>query len=366
MSFFKRAGVEIIRSAVIALVISSTFAGAAFWQWSQTPGSNATADPNINWTIGMAPSAVSGSSRSMMAQLAKYRDDVSGLLATSGTSTAYTVTSNQGLCLSPSTTPQDGQQISVTVNNTNGNAATLAADSCSAYPIQSSAGVAVGAGTMVAGSPYTLKYSATNSAWMLSGFYSNPYNIPIGGMIDYTGSSAPNSNFVLPYGQCISRTTYAVYFAQVGTTYGTCDGSTTFGVPDLRGRVIAGHDAMGGTSANRLSSVMASTTLGATGGAQNHALTLAELPTGITSANASQSITVSTGSYIPLSSVPVTNLTTGSGSNTAIPWANGGTYTYAQSLTGSNSISVTSNNTSGTAHPTVQPTFIANKLLRII
>ena len=58
-------------------------------------------------------------------------------------------------------------------------------------------------------------------------------------------------------------------FTALGTTYGG-DGSTTFNLPDLRGRVIAGKDDMGTTSADRLTNQtggLDGDTLGATGGA---------------------------------------------------------------------------------------------------
>ena len=64
--------------------------------------------------------------------------------------------------------------------------------------------------------------------------------------------------------------------------YGLGDGSTTFNVPDYRGRMIAGNDSMGGTAASRLTA--ADTTngvygnLGAAGGSQSHTLTEAETP----------------------------------------------------------------------------------------
>ena len=67
----------------------------SFWKWSRSASSNATADGSINWAEGMAPSAVNDSARAMMAAAAKFRDDISGSLGTSGTSTAYTVSSNQ-------------------------------------------------------------------------------------------------------------------------------------------------------------------------------------------------------------------------------------------------------------------------------
>lgn len=106
------------------------------------------------------------------------------------------------------------------------------------------------------------------------------YLVPAGAVSPYAGSSEP-TGWVLCYGQAISRTTYAALFAAIGTTYGVGDGSTTFNVPDLRGRVVAGQDDMGGTSADRLTNQtggLDGDTLGATGGAETHTLTEAQLP----------------------------------------------------------------------------------------
>jgi microcystin-dependent protein len=69
----------------------------------------------------------------------------------------------------------------------------------------------------------------------------------------------------------VSRVTYSGLFLTISTTYGVGDGSTTFNLPDLRGRTIAGEDDMGGTAANRITSAVSgitATTLGATGGNQ--------------------------------------------------------------------------------------------------
>lgn len=44
-------------------------------------------------------------------------------------------------------------------------------------------------------------------------------------------------------GALVSRTTYAALFAVIGTVYGEGDGSTTFALPDLRGRYIEGQNA---------------------------------------------------------------------------------------------------------------------------
>ena len=56
---------------------------------------DATADSTINWAEGQAPSSVNDSARAMMAATAKYRDDIAGAIVTSGTSTAYLVSSYQ-------------------------------------------------------------------------------------------------------------------------------------------------------------------------------------------------------------------------------------------------------------------------------
>jgi microcystin-dependent protein len=97
--------------------------------------------------------------------------------------------------------------------------------------------------------------------------------MPTGAVIPYAGSAAPTGWLLCDGGSSgISRTTYAALFAVIGTTYGSGDGSTTFNVPDLRGRVPAGKDNMGGIAANRLSasvSGVTGTTLGATGGSQS-------------------------------------------------------------------------------------------------
>ena len=115
-----------------------------------------------------------------------------------------------------------------------------------------------------------------------SGTLSWASGTPSGIITAYGGTSAP-SGWLLCYGQAISRTTYADLFTAIGTTYGSGDGSTTFNLPDLRGRVVAGQDDMGGSSANRLtnqSGGLNGDTLGATGGAETHTITTGQLPSG--------------------------------------------------------------------------------------
>jgi microcystin-dependent protein len=86
----------------------------------------------------------------------------------------------------------------------------------------------------------------------------------VGTIVDYAGATAP-SGWLLCFGQAVSRTTYTRLFQAIGTAWGAGDGSSTFNLPDFRGRFRVGLDNMGGTPANRLSSIVP-TTLGASGG----------------------------------------------------------------------------------------------------
>lgn len=88
---------------------------------------------------------------------------------------------------------------------------------------------------------------------------SGPGLVPVGTVIS-TALSATISGWLLCDGSNVSRTTYASLFAAIGTTYGSGDGSTTFGIPNLKGRIPVGLDA----------TQTEFDTLGETGGAKAH------------------------------------------------------------------------------------------------
>src|SRR5712691_9698334 len=248
------------------------------YKWSTTAANNATADSTINWAEGQAPSSVNDSARAEMAAVAKFRDDIAGAITTGGSSTAYTATSSQGF---NSLANMSGKMIAFVPHTTNGATVTLNVDGLGAKPLRSAPSAELLAGVLVQGTPYVATYYNATAEWLLHGFYGNPYNVPLGGMLEFTGTTAPNSSFVLPFGQAISRTIYAAYFAMVGTTYGAGDGSTTFNVIDKRGRVSAGKTNMGGSDAGGITTAgsgIDGTTLGASGGGQNVTLARANLP----------------------------------------------------------------------------------------
>lgn len=183
--------------------------------------------------------------------------------------------------------------------------------------------------------------------------------MPTAAVLPYAGSSAP-TGWLLCYGQAVSRTTYSALFAAIGTTYGAGDGSTTFNLPDMRGRVAAGVDNMGGTAANRLGSgntggVTGSATLGAAGGEQSHTTTTAEMPVhahGVSDPGHAHTLKrdISQGSAADTIDVP--NLGVGN----SYPIANA-TETATTGITIQNA-------GSGGAHNNVQPTLVLNYIIK--
>lgn len=87
--------------------------------------------------------------------------------------------------------------------------------------------------------------------------------IPPGVTADYAGSSAP-TGWLECNGAAVNRSTYSALFAAIGETFGVGDSSTTFNLPDLRGRTSIGS----GTGTD-----LSARTLGATVGVESVTLT---------------------------------------------------------------------------------------------
>jgi microcystin-dependent protein len=138
----------------------------------------------------------------------------------------------------------------------------------------------------------------------------------------------------------------------------------TIALPDARGRVIAALDDMGNSAAGRLTSSYfgAGTTLGATGGAESVTLALAHIPIGINSSNASQAISVTSLSNVTQNAVYISYPNAGGGGTIVL---NSGPINAPATSTGNNSISVTSTNTGGNPHRTVQPTLLATYYIKL-
>ena len=136
------------------------------YKWSKTAATNSSADSTINWAEGQAPSSVNDSARAEMAAVAKYRDDVAGSLTTGGSSSAYTLTTNE---VFDSLAHLSGQTLKVRFNAANDASPTLNVDGLGAKAIQVASGTAVGAGVIGADSIWGVTYDNSIPAFILTG-----------------------------------------------------------------------------------------------------------------------------------------------------------------------------------------------------
>lgn len=107
--------------------------------------------------------------------------------------------------------------------------------------------------------------------------------VPTGSINAWSTNTAP-TGWQLCDGTAVSRTTYATLYAVIGDTYGAGDGSTTFNLPDLKGRAIVGRD----------STQTEFDSLAETGGAKTHTLTSSEMPAHVHAISAYSHATTST------------------------------------------------------------------------
>ncbi|VIO77396.1 phage tail protein [Bradyrhizobium ivorense] len=323
------------------------------YKWSRDATNNATIDSTINWQEGQAPSSINDSARAVMASVAKWRDDITGVLVAGGSGTAYAISSNQGI-----STNIDGFTVQFTPGATNTGAVTLSVDGQASRPIRFRTGVDLPAGVLISGSLYQVTFRAAAQEWLLHSFDSSVYAIPIGASLEYWGTTAPNGAFAIPNGQSISRADYPTLFSLIGTTYGVGDGAFTFNLPNAAGRVVVQRE----DSPLWLSPTYFgdSTTLGFRGGAESRSLLTANLPpytpTGSISGNVSGSATSNFFTVFQGGGAQANAYSPSSGSLSPLP------------VSGTISGSFSGNAQGGTSAPfaTVQPTIIANRIMRII
>jgi microcystin-dependent protein len=315
--------------------------GAGNWNENDTNNNQPAPDGAPE---GMSPSGVNDTIRAVMGALKRWFN-WSSPKVTAGSATAYTLTYG----VAPGALV-DGMTHLVQFHAANGPGATLNVNSLGAKPLY-----AYSAGAWYQAPPAffdvttvcRVVYDAATGAYRLL----MPGAAPTGTVVPFAGSVAP-AGYLLASGQAISRTNYPGLFAVINTIYGIGDGLTTFNVPDLRGCVVAGRDNMGGTNRNLLSSVMASTTLGATGGQQTESANVTS--TGIVAAT------------IISASFSMDGPSTGTTSQPGVGQFHAGPdHTHANILSSgvlNTGISVNGNTA---AVSNVQPTFILNQIIKL-
>ena len=139
------------------------------------------------------------------------------------------------------------------------------------------------------------QYLKTDGSGTLAWVSPSSFSLPAGLVFPYAGATAP-TGYLLCYGQTLGNASsgateandnYQALFDVIKAAYGN-SGSEVFSngdtvnLPDLRGRVVAGQDDMGGVSADNLTNVagdgLNGDTLGATGGSEKHVLTTTQMP----------------------------------------------------------------------------------------
>jgi microcystin-dependent protein len=267
------------------------------YSWSATAADNDDADSTINFREGQAPSTINNSGRAMMAAIAKLYADLSGNAVTGGSSSAYTLTTNQVF-----SALTDGVFVKCRMSATNAAGATLNVDSLGAKTIATVYGTAIRAGALLSGAVHHFVYDSTDDKWIVQGQFEP--GVMTGEIKAYAGTAAP-SGYVRANGRTIGNAASgaseranadtAALYSLLWDSYGdgVCPVSSgrganaaadyaankTIGLPDMRGRAMIGLDDMGNSAAGRLAgATIDQTTNGASGGADTVTLAEGNLP----------------------------------------------------------------------------------------
>jgi microcystin-dependent protein len=243
-----------------------------------------------------------------------------------------------------------GMRIRFIVGNTNTGASTVNVASLGVKDIKGRDGSSdPTAGDFLAGQIIELTYDGTNFV-VSNGVPFAASIFPVGSFLNYAGTTAP-TDWLLCHGQAVSRATYANLFGVIGTAYGSGDGSTTFNLPDYRGRTFVGLDNMGGSSANRITNANADSLNNTGGGSEN------TTPVGTVGTSGATSITTA-----QMPSHTHSQNAMGSGGGGVLPTASRTDFTgqndasYQTASTGSgNSHTHTGGTFTGTSGDTTQP-----------
>lgn len=350
----------------------------SFYKWSKSAGSNAGADPSINWAEGQTPGSVNDSARAMMAAAAKFRDDIGYAGTTTGTGSAYLLTTNQVLAAW-----QNGFSFTFLAHATSSAGATISVDGLTAKPLRLTSGVALAASDILVGTLRMATYILATDEVLIHAPLDAAAAVvsaalPTGSVYDYAGASAP-TGYVMLSGRTIgdassggterANADTSALFTLLWNSMTNAEAAVSGGrgasaaadyaahktitLPDARGRSTVGKDDMGGSAASRMTAAgsgVAGATLGAAGGVETHTLTSAQMP--------NHGHTVND----PGHSHPYVRGNIGtSGGSGGTDW-----YSTLTSNTSSNTTGITLDNTGGgAAHNNTHPVLVLNKIIKL-
>ncbi|KAB7782178.1 phage tail protein [Methylorubrum populi] len=229
---------------------------------------NGTGAAPILWAEGMPAKGVNDSAREMMAALARWRTDNCGVLGAPLTGNAASLTTFQTIKESHFAA---GFSVSFATTQTNTGPMTLDIDGTGAKPWRRPRGIEFGPGDIVPLQIHTVVWSPPQGAYVsLSPTFDEPGKIEF-----FAAVEAIPSGWVECDGREVSRSAYTALLSRIGFAHGAGNGSTTFNVPDMNGRVPFGRDSGKGrlTGAGGLGG-----NIGNVGGSETVTLSVAQMP----------------------------------------------------------------------------------------
>lgn len=216
--------------------------------WSTTASSNDAAPPD-GFPEGQTPASLNNSARELMAALATFVRQLpwvkltTGLTLVRNSATQFQLSGTDVTSIFP--VGRRLREIGATTvygsvassSFTGGNTLVNVTNDASADIPTSLTAVDVAASDLLSIPPALAQASTTP-------------NTP--GTLRWSAAASPEADELACNGAAVSRTTYAVLFAKIGTAYGAGDGSTTFNVPDIRGRTLIGAGTGSGLTARTL------------------------------------------------------------------------------------------------------------------
>lgn len=216
--------------------------------YSTTPASN-NASPPAGFPEGQTPASLNDSARQVMADLATFVRQLPWVKLTTGLTLVRNSNSQFQLTGIDVTTmyPAGRRLREIGATTVYGSVASSSfSGGNTLVNVTNDAGANIPASLTAVDVSASDLLSITPAATPASGTPNTP------GTLRWSAASTPESDELLCDGSAVARTTYAALFAKIGTTWGAGNGSTTFNVPDIRGRVLIAVGAGSGLTARTL------------------------------------------------------------------------------------------------------------------